>query len=388
LKAAISEVQRSSLRRASTRAAGRRADLVGAGEEVRLVRFQKGEDRGQSRRLAEARAKLLGREAGQREEALGAAVVAQGPAQGGERERGGIPFVCFLNLHRLRVIRGALEASRVGQKILVVEDNELNLKLFCDLLRAHGYEAEPVRDGREAVERARSFGPELVIMDIQMPYVTGLELIEQMKADEELRRTPIMAVTAYAAKGDEERIREAGAEGYVSKPISLMRFIEAVRGLLAAAEAEAEGAEAGPAEEEQSAPDAQTRYSRESGNPDEASNRPAAAEGALDPRFRGDDGQGQDASDRSEGADADEASAANPDAAHVETADAAAPEGEAEPAAEDVAAPPGEAPDGDTPEAPPETVIPAEAGISGREDAGADGERPGSAAEPPQPFTP
>jgi two-component system, cell cycle response regulator DivK len=122
----------------------------------------------------------------------------------------------------------------VGQKILVVEDNELNLKLFCDLLRAHGYEAEPVRDGREAVGRARAFRPELVIMDIQMPYVSGLELIEQLKADEELKATPIMAVTAYAAKGDEQRIRDAGAEGYVSKPISLMRFIEAVRALLPA----------------------------------------------------------------------------------------------------------------------------------------------------------
>jgi two-component system cell cycle response regulator DivK len=122
----------------------------------------------------------------------------------------------------------------VGQKILVVEDNELNLKLFCDLLRAHGYEAEPVRDGREAVERARAFAPDLVVMDIQMPYVSGLELIEQLKGDRELRRTPIMAVTAYAAKGDEERIREAGAEGYVSKPISVVRFVEAVRALLAA----------------------------------------------------------------------------------------------------------------------------------------------------------
>jgi two-component system, cell cycle response regulator DivK len=124
----------------------------------------------------------------------------------------------------------------VGQKILVVEDNELNLKLFCDLLRAHGYEAEPVRDGREAVERARAFAPDLVVMDIQMPHVSGLELIEQMKADAGLKRTPIMAVTAYAAKGDEERIRDAGAEGYVSKPISVMRFVEAVAGLLKSAE--------------------------------------------------------------------------------------------------------------------------------------------------------
>jgi two-component system cell cycle response regulator DivK len=130
----------------------------------------------------------------------------------------------------------------VGQKILVVEDNELNLKLFCDLLRAHGYQAEPVRDGREAMDRARAFEPDLIVMDIQMPYVSGLELIEQLKGDSELRRTPIMAVTAYAAKGDEERIREAGAEGYVSKPISVVRFVEAVRALLAAPRAEAPAA--------------------------------------------------------------------------------------------------------------------------------------------------
>ena len=135
------------------------------------------------------------------------------------------------------------EASRVGQKILVVEDNELNLKLFCDLLRAHGFDAEPVRDGREAVARARSFMPDLIVMDIQMPWISGLELIEQMKGDADLRATPIMAVTAYAAKGDEERIRAAGAEGYVSKPISLVRFIEAVRGLLEAAVAPEEPAD-------------------------------------------------------------------------------------------------------------------------------------------------
>jgi len=124
----------------------------------------------------------------------------------------------------------------VGQKILVVEDNELNLKLFCDLLRAHGYETEPVRDGREAVERARGFEPDLIVMDIQMPHITGLELIEQLKADEDLKPIPIMAVTAYAAKGDEERIRDAGAEGYVSKPISVIRFVDAVSTLLAFAD--------------------------------------------------------------------------------------------------------------------------------------------------------
>lgn len=120
----------------------------------------------------------------------------------------------------------------MAKKVLVVEDNELNLKLFCDLLRAHDYVAEPVRDGREAVARAQEFLPDLVIMDIQLPYVSGLELIEQLKADEGLKAIPIMAVTAYAARGDEERIRAAGAEAYVSKPISVMRFVEAVEALI------------------------------------------------------------------------------------------------------------------------------------------------------------
>jgi two-component system cell cycle response regulator DivK len=86
------------------------------------------------------------------------------------------------------------------------------------------------------VTRARALGPDLIIMDIQMPYISGLELIEQLKSDAELKAVPIMAVTAYAAKGDEERIRDAGAEGYVSKPISVMRFVEAVSGLLEMAE--------------------------------------------------------------------------------------------------------------------------------------------------------
>ena len=128
----------------------------------------------------------------------------------------------------------------MGQKILVVEDNELNLRLFCDILRAHGYEADPVRDGRDAVDRARAFAPDLVVMDIQLPHISGLEIIEQLKADEALAPIPIMAVTAYAAKGDEERIRAAGAEGYVSKPISVIRFVDAVRTLLADREQEAE----------------------------------------------------------------------------------------------------------------------------------------------------
>ena len=121
---------------------------------------------------------------------------------------------------------------RVAKRVLVVEDNELNLKLFCDLLRAHDFAAEPVRDGREAVARAKSFEPDLVVMDIQLPYVSGLDLIGQMKRDPRLRDIPIMAVTAYAGRDDEDRIRAAGANAYVSKPISVMRFVEEVRALV------------------------------------------------------------------------------------------------------------------------------------------------------------
>jgi two-component system cell cycle response regulator DivK len=119
----------------------------------------------------------------------------------------------------------------VAKKVLVVEDNELNLKLFCDLLRAHDWSAEPVRDGRTAVARAAEFLPDLIVMDIQMPHVTGYELILALKADAALKGIPIMAVTAYSGREDEERIRGAGADAYVSKPISLARFMEAVNAL-------------------------------------------------------------------------------------------------------------------------------------------------------------
>lgn len=120
----------------------------------------------------------------------------------------------------------------MAKRVLVVEDNELNLKLFCDLLRAHGFVVEPVSDGREVLEKARSFVPNLIIMDIQLPHVSGLELIEQIKKDSQLKIIPIMAVTAYAGKGDEDRILSAGAEAYVSKPISVAKFIESVQQVL------------------------------------------------------------------------------------------------------------------------------------------------------------
>ena len=118
------------------------------------------------------------------------------------------------------------------KRILVVEDNELNLKLFCDLLRAHGYEAEAVDDGRVVVERAAALKPDLIIMDIQLPHVSGLELIRSIREEPGLVDVPIIAVTAYAGQGDDDRIRAAGAQAYVSKPISVARFVQEVSALL------------------------------------------------------------------------------------------------------------------------------------------------------------
>ena len=116
--------------------------------------------------------------------------------------------------------------------VLIVEDNDLNLKLFCDLLRAHGYRVEGIKDGREVMARALAIVPNLVVMDIQLPHVSGLELIQQMRAEPWLSTVPIMAVTAYAAAGDEQRIRQAGADAYVPKPVTVKSFLSVVRSLL------------------------------------------------------------------------------------------------------------------------------------------------------------
>ena len=118
-------------------------------------------------------------------------------------------------------------------KILIVEDNALNIKLFCDLLAAHGHEPQAVTVSRQALDAAREFAPDHVITDIQLPPVSGLDLIRLIRADEHLKSVPIMAVTAYASLGDEERIRGAGAESYVTKPISVARFVQEVDSLLA-----------------------------------------------------------------------------------------------------------------------------------------------------------
>lgn len=120
----------------------------------------------------------------------------------------------------------------MAKRILVVEDNDLNRKLFCDVLKANGFEVVPVADGANVLATARRFAPHLVIMDIQLPGISGLELIAALKAEAALAAVPVLAVTAYAGKGDEERIRAAGAADYLAKPVSIGPFMAAVRALL------------------------------------------------------------------------------------------------------------------------------------------------------------
>jgi len=113
-------------------------------------------------------------------------------------------------------------------KVLIVEDNELNMKLFHDLLEAHDIGTVQTQDGRKALALAREHLPDLIIMDIQLPEVSGLELTRQIKDDPELKHIPVIAVTAFAMKGDEQKIREGGCESYMSKPISVVNFLEVV----------------------------------------------------------------------------------------------------------------------------------------------------------------
>jgi len=113
--------------------------------------------------------------------------------------------------------------------VLIVEDNELNMKLFHDLLEAHGYATIETRNGVEAFELARAHLPDLILMDIQLPEVSGLDVTKWIKEDERTRAIPVIAVTAFAMKGDEERIRQGGCEAYLSKPISVSKFLETVR---------------------------------------------------------------------------------------------------------------------------------------------------------------
>ena len=116
----------------------------------------------------------------------------------------------------------------MAKTILIVEDNDLNMKLFNDLLMAHGYTTLQTKDGREALKMARDHRPDLILMDIQLPEISGLEVTKMLKEDDELKGIPVIAVTAFAMKGDEEKIREGGCEGYIAKPISVANFLQTV----------------------------------------------------------------------------------------------------------------------------------------------------------------
>ncbi|MDG5488447.1 response regulator [Sphingomonas sp. BGYR3] len=117
------------------------------------------------------------------------------------------------------------------KSVVIVEDNELNLKLFTDVLRAHGFVVDPVSDGRDAIERLKAVIPDLMVTDMRLGTVNGLDLIAEVKRDLVLRHIPVLALTAYSGPDEEDRAREAGASGYLSKPVSMMRFIEEVRAL-------------------------------------------------------------------------------------------------------------------------------------------------------------
>ena len=112
------------------------------------------------------------------------------------------------------------------KRVMIVEDNELNMKLFNDLLEAQNYETIQTSNGLEALDLARAHRPDLILMDIQLPEISGLEITKMLKADDELKHIPVIAVTAFAMKGDEEKIREGGCEGYIAKPISVPNFLE------------------------------------------------------------------------------------------------------------------------------------------------------------------
>lgn len=117
----------------------------------------------------------------------------------------------------------------MAKTVLIVEDNELNMRLFNDLLEAFGYKTVKTKDGRQAVPLARQHKPDLIVMDIQLPEISGLEVTALLKQDAELKKIPVVAVTAFAMRGDEQKIRAGGCDAYLSKPISVTTFLDTIR---------------------------------------------------------------------------------------------------------------------------------------------------------------
>jgi two-component system, cell cycle response regulator DivK len=204
--------------------------------------LQKPDQRHQYRGFAGPGPKVSRVEAGQRQQPVGKPLLTNRPRQRPQRQY--VRFYCGLLVPdhqsgvdmkpmwcepRMFAVTNKIGVAPVSKTILVVEDNDLNMKLFCDLLAAHGYATLQASDGRGVVELVRRERPDLILMDMQLPDVSGLDVTRELKADPDLATIPVIAITAFAMKGDEERIRAGGCEAYIAKPISVQRFIEMVK---------------------------------------------------------------------------------------------------------------------------------------------------------------
>ena len=137
------------------------------------------------------------------------------------------PIISDQGSHPLYTHHGDPQRSATKQ-ILIVEDNPLNLKLFHDVLEAHGYATIMTGEGRAAVALARRHWPDLVLMDLQLPDISGLDAVAELKRDKRTQTIPVVAVTGFALIGDEQKALRGGCDGYVSKPIALRSFLDVV----------------------------------------------------------------------------------------------------------------------------------------------------------------
>ncbi len=116
-----------------------------------------------------------------------------------------------------------------GEQVLVVEDNDKSMKLFRDVLQASGYSTFEATTGEQAIELALAHEPDLVLMDVQLPGIDGIETLEQLRQDERTSSIPVLALTAQAMSGDRDRFLDAGFDGYLSKPVDIAELLQAVR---------------------------------------------------------------------------------------------------------------------------------------------------------------
>lgn len=118
--------------------------------------------------------------------------------------------------------------------VLIVEDNPLNMKLFSAMIAAEGYDVLQAADGAHALDIARRLHPDLIVMDLQLPGISGLDLTHSLKTDDDTRNIPIIATSAYLQQGDAEKVRESGCDGFIAKPIAISEFLDMIGALIAA----------------------------------------------------------------------------------------------------------------------------------------------------------